>query len=101
MADIRDNLPSGLLADIKNYLSITWTDAGTDAKIANLIAQGIVYLGRILGESNIDYTEDSEERMLLFEYVRYARAEALDVFENNYLPLLLGAVNERQLPHVD
>ena len=31
--------------------------------------------------------------MLLFDFVRYARDSALDVFENNYLSLLLGAQN--------
>ena len=37
MAD-RNNLPAGLLADVENYLNITWDDEATDQKIGGLIA---------------------------------------------------------------
>ena len=96
----RNNLPEGLLEDIKNYLDITWDDAATDQKISGLIASGMVYLNGKLG-GEMDYTEDGSPRTLLMEFVRYARDSALDVFENNYLSLLLGAQNERLVSTVE
>ena len=94
MAVSRDSLPEGLLSDVENYLNITWSDEATDAKIAGLIASGMVYLNGKCGEE-ADYTVDGNPRTLLMEYVRYARDSALDVFENNYQALLLGMQNER------
>lgn len=90
----RENIPESLLADVKNYLNITWDDEATDAKVSGLIASGMVYLNLKYGEE-ADYTADGLPRTLLMEYVRYARDSALDVFENNYQALLLGMQNER------
>ena len=95
MAD-RNSLPEGLLADVKNYLNITWDDAATDTKVSGLIASGMVYLdGKAGGEQ--DYTADGGPRTLLMEYVRYARDSALEVFETNYMALILGMQNERRV----
>ena len=90
----RDSLPQGLLADVKNYVNITWDDEATDAKVSGLIASGMAYLDGKLGEAG-DYTADGMPRTLLMEYVRYARDSALDVFEGNYLALLLDMRHER------
>ena len=95
MAD-RNDLPQGLLADVKNYLDITWEDQATDAKISGLIASGMVYINQKYG-AEADYTVDGMPRTLLMEYVRYARDSALDVFENNYQALLLSMQNERRV----
>lgn len=95
MAD-RNSLPEGLLADVKNYLSITWDDAATDTKVSGLIASGMVYLDGKAGEAQ-DYTADGHARTLLMEYVRYARDSALEVFETNYMALILGMQNERRV----
>lgn len=94
MAPDRKPLPDGLLADVKNYLDITWDDEATDAKVSGSIASGMAYLDGKLGEAG-DYTQDGMPRTLLFEYVRYARDSALDVFEGNYLALILDMQNER------
>ena len=93
MAD-RSNLPVGLLADVENYLNITWDDEATDQKIGGLIASGMAYLDAKYG-AVADYTKDGMPRTLLMEYVRYARDSALDVFETNYQALLLGMQNEK------
>lgn len=90
----RQNIPPELLADVKNYLNITWEDAATDHKIRGLIAAGSVYLdGK--GGGTLDYEADGLPRTLLMEFVRYARDDALDVFENNYAALVLAMQNER------
>lgn len=85
-----------LLADIKLSLDITWTDAGTDASVSNWIAAGVAYLNDKLGAPG-DYSAPGYPRTLLFEYVRYARDKALDVFENNYKSLILSMQNNRRV----
>ena len=90
------DIPAELLEDVKNYLDITWADKATDRKTQNFIRSGITYLNDKLGES-ADYTSDGFPRTLLFEYVRYIRDGALDVFENNYLSLILAMQNDRKV----
>lgn len=93
---LRHNLPNGLLADVKACLSITWDDEVTDTKIGGLIASGMVYLDSKYGGA-ANYEEDGLPRTLLMEFVRYARDSALDVFENNYMSLILAMQNERKV----
>lgn len=92
----RDSLPQELLSAVKNYVNITWDDEATDAKIAGLIASGMVYLNDKYG-GEADYTADGMPRTLLMDYVRYGLSSALDVFENNYQALLLGMQNGRRV----
>lgn len=94
MAVSRNELPEQLLTDIKLDMGITWNDEATEAKLRRLIAAGMIYLNKKLGEE-ADYEKDGDPRTLLFEYVRYARDAALDVFENNYRSLILSMQNER------
>ncbi len=89
----RKEVSDELLADVKNHLNITWDDSATDNKIRGLIASATVYLdGK--GGTVLDYDADGLPRMLMMEFVRYARDEALDVFENNYMSLILSMQNE-------
>lgn len=85
-----------LLEDVKNDQDITWDDPGTDRKISSIIADGIEYLDNKAGEKQ-DYFPPGYARRLLFEYVRYVRDGALDVFENNYRSLILAMQNERMI----
>ena len=39
--------------------------------------------------AELDYTVEEKPRELLFDYCRYVRSNALDEFQNNYLPELL------------
>lgn len=85
-----------LLADVKIRLGITWQDELTDKRIAGLIEDGQAYLDNKIGVPGY-YDDPGYARTLLMEYVRYARDEALDVFEQNYLALLLAARDERRV----
>lgn len=96
MAVNRNDLPPILLKDVKAYLGITWTDEATDNRIRGFIASSIVYLDGKLGAA-ADYTVDGAPRELLMERVRYARDSALDVFENNYLSLILAMQNDKKV----
>lgn len=83
-----------LFSDIKADLGITWQDEVTERKVRNHIRSGMTYLNGKLGEP-ADYEADGYPRTLLFEYVRYARDGALDVFEYNYLSMILAMQNQR------
>lgn len=82
-----------LLPDIKNYLDITWSDDMTDAKIWGMAQSGMAYLNSKAG-GQMDYTQPGFARSLLMDYVRYMRDGALDIFETNYLSLILAMQNE-------
>lgn len=89
-----------LLEDVKIQLNITWTDFTTDSRVLALIDNGAAYLGDKLGE-NPDFLSPGFPRSLMFEYVRYARDEALDVFENNYQSLILAMQHNRRVAAYD
>ena len=59
-----------------------------DIKLLGIIARGMKYLNNIAG-AELDYTVEEKPRELLFDYCRYVRSNALDEFQNNYLPELL------------
>lgn len=94
MAAARSALPEGLLEDVLNELDMTWADEATEKKYRGFIASGMAYLDKKLGTQE-DYTQDGMPRTLLMQYVRYARDYALDVFEANYLSMILGAQNDK------
>ncbi len=76
-----------LLAPLRNYLDITWEDAGGDQKLLGILARGKTYLeGRSGGTLSFD--EGTRARELLFEYARYARANVLADFARDYATLL-------------
>lgn len=81
-ADI--SVPQELLPDVKNYLDITWEDAGTEQKLVEIITRGILYIDSKAG-SACDYLAEGLPRGLLFDFARYAMADALHDFEKNYL----------------
>lgn len=85
-----------LLEDVKNSQDITWDDPSTDRKYLGMIQDGIAYLDDKAGEE-LDYFSPGYGRRLLFEYVRYARDAALDVFENNYQSMILAMQNKQMV----
>lgn len=89
-------LPEGLLADVKNYLDITWTDTDIDSKLTGIITRGIKYIDRIAGVEQ-DYTEEDKPRELLFDYCRYTRSNALDQFKINYLHEILSLQMDKEV----
>lgn len=72
-----------LLADVKNYLDITWeTTAEEDKKILGFIKRGIATISGKIG--TCDFEKETPERALLFDYCMYARSGALNEFWKNY-----------------
>lgn len=87
---------AALLAAVKIFLQVTWDDKATDDRLQGFILAGAAYLDKKRG-APADYTVPGYPRALLFEYVRYARDGATDVFENNYRPLILAMQHERMV----
>ena len=85
-----------LLEAVKNYLDITWTDASSDTKLTGIISRGMARLQDIAGVS-LDFTVEDSPRALLFDYCFYARANALDEFQTNYLHELLSLQQREEI----
>lgn len=85
-----------LLLAVKAYLQISWTDGATDRRIGGLILQGMQYLDQRSGAA-LDFEVTSSAQTLLMEYVRYARDNALEVFENNFLHLIISLREEARV----
>ena len=79
-----------LLADVKDYLQISWEDDATDRRLSDMIQSSAAYLDGVTAATN-DYTAPGNMRTLLLERVRYQYNGALDAWLNNYLPLVVGA----------
>lgn len=93
-------MPEELLKDIKDYLNITWEDERTDKNITGMIKRGMTYLQKVAGVSSLDFTEEDSPRALLFDYVRYANSQALEMFETNFQSELLSLNLEYQTKEV-
>lgn len=72
-----------LLADIKNYIDITYEDEDTDKKLLGIMRRGQARLDDIAG-TQYDYSEEGARRGLLFDYCRYAMCNQTEMFEVNY-----------------
>lgn len=94
------DLPSGLLEAVKAYLKITWQDDATDAEITGYIKRGMTRLQNIAGAS-LEFTVEDQPRALLLDYCRYARSQALEVFEKNFQAELLDLNLSTQAPIID
>lgn len=77
-----------LLTDIRSYLGVTWPDEGLDGKLNGFILRGITYLNDIAGADQ-EYLVEGQARSLLFDYVRYNRAQALEAFWQDFRHELL------------
>ena len=75
-------------------MDYTWQDGALDRKYQGFIRNGMAYVnGKYGGQA--DFETAGYPRTLLFEYVRYARDGALDVFENNYASMILAMQNDK------
>lgn len=82
-----------LLDEVKNYLDITWADTETDMKLLGQIRRGIAYISAKTGVPASAFAGESANdraRELLFNYVLYDRAGAVDQFKKNYRSDIVG-----------
>lgn len=72
-----------LLEDVRNYLDITYQDEEINSKLSGIIGRGKAYLDNMAGKPQ-DYEAEDLPRTLLLDYCRYARSNALELFEQNF-----------------
>lgn len=82
-------LEAVLLDAVKVYLDITWNDTHTDKKLTGIIERGIKYIDKVAG-AEMDYSTEDKPKELLLDYCRYARSNALELFQINYQHELLS-----------
>lgn len=81
-----------MLGLAKRKLNITWDDDDTDARLSEIIEDGIVELADKIGISDgFDFSQPGQERKLLLAYCLYGWNNALDDFESNYASDILQA----------
>lgn len=84
---------TALLADVKNYLQISWDDEATNKRLREMIKGSAAYLDSVMGRA-CNYGEIGNLRTLLMERVRYQHCNALDAWLPNYLSLVIAAQRE-------
>lgn len=88
------------LAALKNYLDITYDDPDTDTKLTGICRRAESYLSKAAGRA-IEFGEGMDDQaalQLLFDCVRYIRANALDEFAENFSGELWAL---RAVSHID
>lgn len=76
-------MPEELLADVRDYLHISWQDEKTDRNLTGMIKRGMARLQEIAGVP-LDFMLEDMPKALLLDYCRYANSHAVEMFEKNF-----------------
>lgn len=82
---MEEDLSTGMaiLGELKAYLNIAYEDELSDQALAGMVKRGKAMLDDYAGEKR-DYEKEGLPRQLLFDYCRYARSHALEMFSANF-----------------
>lgn len=72
-----------LIDDALDYLQITWEDQTLRRKLEGGLERGKVLLEEYAGET-LNFDVPGTPQALLFDYLRYVRSDATEMFEINY-----------------
>lgn len=72
-----------MLSGLKTYLNITYEDPETDKMLTGAIERGMSVLNDYAGVT-LDYEKEGLPKQLLFDYCRYVRSHAAEMFEPNF-----------------
>lgn len=72
-----------LIDDALAYLQITWEDATLTSKLEGAMERGMALLEEYAG-TELDFETAGTPQALLFDYLRYVRSDATEMFEQNY-----------------
>lgn len=86
-----------LLDALKVRLDITWSDEATDSKIKQLLSDSIAWLVQNTGYRDLDYSQNTIERELMFTRVQYAMENMLDDFSKNYKSEIVAMINRAKV----
>ena len=87
-----DEVLQGLIAEVKTFLKITWSDERTDNEVKTLVKEADHYLKEKVGVEEISYTNDLSAKSILKEYCRYVYNYSLEYFEENFKSLIWGLI---------
>ena len=73
-----------LFDDALDYLQITWDDPTLKRKLDLAMERGKALINDYAGQE-MDYETPGTAQGLLFDYLRYVRSDATEMFEQNYL----------------
>lgn len=100
-----------LIVLAKAKLNITWDDEGTNARVASILAESIPTVSTMVGleydysaqdalDENgdvFDYSEPSQERAVLLNYVAYEWNHCVDTFWPNYWQMIAACRQRHEL----
>lgn len=72
-----------MLESLKRYLNISYEDPFTDEMLRETLERGKAVLDSYAGAA-LDYDGEGLPRQLLFDYCRYVRSHATEMFEQNF-----------------
>lgn len=72
-----------LFDDALDYLQITWEDPQLQRKLELGLQRGESLLNEYAG-CELDFETPDTPQALLFDYLRYVRSDATEVFEHNF-----------------
>lgn len=72
-----------LIDDALDYLQITWEDPPLKRKLTGAINRGKALINEYAG-TTMDFETPGTAQGLLFDYLRYVRSDATEMFEINY-----------------
>ncbi len=72
-----------MLESLKRYLNISYEDPVTDQMLEEALERGKSVLDDYAG-TKLDYDSQGLPRQLLFDYCRYVRSHAAEMFEQNF-----------------
>lgn len=81
-----------LIDEVKDHLQITWEDDTLTRKLENGLEMGKQILQEYAG-GELDFDSPGTPKALLFEFERYVRSDAMEMFEKNYQSSLLRLRN--------
>lgn len=85
-----------LLSELKDHLKVTWDDE--DISLIRLLKSGEAYFNKITG-GEVDFTNNEDNKTLLFNYCSYSRANSLEYFKVNYQSEIIALQLEEGIKH--
>ena len=86
-----------LLDLLKAKIDITWSDSTTDSKLKEFLESSIAWLVQSTGYRDLDYSQNTIERELMFTRVQYAMENMLDDFSKNYKSEIVAMINRAKV----
>lgn len=77
------SVATNLLPELKDYLNISFTDEQTDRVLYGALLRGAAVLEDYAGNT-LDFESEGAAKQLLFDYCRYVRSQAPEMFEINF-----------------